>query len=37
MYLYVCINIYRCELMKEVAENRGVKLERNEYSVKFFV
>lgn len=26
-----------CELMKEVAENRGVKLERNECSVKFFV
>lgn len=23
--------------MKEVAENRGVKLERNECSVKFFV
>lgn len=31
MYIYT---LYSCELVKEVVENRGVKLERNECSVE---
>lgn len=35
MYTYIYINIYSRELVKEVVGDRGVKLQRNECSVKF--
>lgn len=35
MYIYIYINIYSRELVKEVVGDRGVKLQRNECSVKF--